>query len=120
MNLLICEYRELNDNHTEEVTIKLLECSIRALKKEMENLKNASFETFKKRRFITYLYASDNLTMLSTSVVNHEKWAFTLVREALIPRTWNARLRWLKVMDLIFFTKVDFMLIIMKKRITNN
>lgn len=100
MSLFICEYRESNNDHTEEVTIKLLECSIRALKMEMESLKNASFKTFQKRRFFSFLYANDNLT---TSVVTQEKWGFTLVREAAIPRTWNARLRWLKVMDLIFF-----------------
>ncbi|KAG1121494.1 hypothetical protein G6F42_012372 [Rhizopus arrhizus] len=51
--------------------------------------------------------------MLSTSVVSREKWGYTLVREAIVPRTWNARVRWLKVMDLIFYTKVEFVLIAM-------
>ncbi|KAI7907174.1 uncharacterized protein BX663DRAFT_528960 [Cokeromyces recurvatus] len=58
---------------------------------------------------ITNEYAS--LTMLSTSVVSQEKWGYTLVREAIVPRTWNVRVRWLKVMDLIFYTKVEFVLI---------
>ncbi|KAG1384772.1 hypothetical protein G6F61_000128 [Rhizopus arrhizus] len=104
---------EENDGHTQDVTIKLLECSIRSLKMEMENIKDASFEYYKKRRFFTYLYAGDKLTMLSTSVVSREKWGYTLVREAIVPRTWNARVRWLKVMDLIFYTKVEFVLIAM-------
>ena len=83
---------------------------------EMENIKDASFESYKKRRFFTYLYAGDKLTMLSTSVVSREKWGYTLVREAIVPRTWNARVRWLKVMDLIFYTKVEFVLIVKKKK----
>ncbi|KAL9537075.1 hypothetical protein MBANPS3_012105, partial [Mucor bainieri] len=103
--LLLESSGEDNSDHAEDVTIKLLECSIRALKMEMENVKDASFETFKKRKFFAYLYAGNKLTMLSTSVVNQEKWGYTLVREAVIPRTWNARVRWRKVMDLIFYTK---------------
>ncbi|KAG2234829.1 hypothetical protein INT48_006746 [Thamnidium elegans] len=86
---------------------------IRSLKMEMENVQNASFETYKKRKFFTYLYAGDKLTMLSTSVVSREKWGYTLAREAIVPRTWNVRLRWLKVMNLIFYTKVEFVLIAM-------
>jgi hypothetical protein len=58
---------------------------------EMEEIKNASLETYKKRRFFTYAYAGDKLTMLSTSVVSREKWGYTLVREAIIPRSWNSR-----------------------------
>lgn len=78
MYLFICRYREENDDHTQDVIMKLLECSIRALKMEMENVKDASFESYKKRKFFTYLYAGDKLTMLSTSVVNQEKWGYTL------------------------------------------
>ncbi|KAG1439643.1 hypothetical protein G6F56_012226 [Rhizopus delemar] len=104
---------EENDDHTQDVTIKLLECSIRTLKMEMENIKDASFKTYKKRRFFTYLYAGDKLTMLSTSIVSQEKWGYTLVREAVVLRTWNVRARWLKVMDLIFYTKVELVLIAM-------
>ncbi|KAI9270988.1 hypothetical protein EDC94DRAFT_682022 [Helicostylum pulchrum] len=44
--------------------------------------------------------------IFNTSVVNQEKESFA-------PKTWNARLRWLKVMDLIFYTKVEFVLITM-------
>lgn len=112
---MICKYSEENDGHTQDVTIKLLECSIRTLKMEMQGIKNASFESFKKKRFFTYLYAGDTLSMLSTSVLSQEKWGYTLVREAIIPSTWNARVKWLKVMDLIFYTKVEFVIIIKKK-----
>ncbi|KAG1055476.1 hypothetical protein G6F43_002576 [Rhizopus delemar] len=56
---------------------------------------------------------NDKLTMLSTSVVSREKWGYTLVREVIVPRTRSARARWLKVMDLIFCTKVEFVLIAM-------
>ncbi|KAI8094000.1 hypothetical protein BDF21DRAFT_489601 [Thamnidium elegans] len=104
-SLLFESSGEENDDHTQDVTIKLFECSIRSLKMEMENVQNASFETYKKRKFFTYLYAGDKLTMLSTSVVSREKWGYTLAREAIVPRTWNVRLRWLKVMNLIFYTK---------------
>ncbi|EIE90804.1 hypothetical protein RO3G_15515 [Rhizopus delemar RA 99-880] len=56
---------------------------------------------------------NDKLTILSTSVVSREKWGYTLVREVIVPRTRSARARWLKVMDLIFCTKVEFVLIAM-------
>lgn len=73
---------------------------------EMEELKEASLETYKHRRLYTFLYASKKLTMLSTSAVNEEKLGFTLVREAVVPRTWDARASWLKLMELISCMKV--------------
>lgn len=48
-HILICrnfKYRENNEEHKEEDTLKLLECSIRALKMEMEKMKTISFTTY--------------------------------------------------------------------------
>ncbi|KAI7888701.1 uncharacterized protein EV154DRAFT_304183 [Mucor mucedo] len=104
-SMLIESSGEENDEHRKGDTIKLLECSIRALKMEMEKMKSSSFTTYKKRKFISYLYARDKLTMLVTSVVDKDHWGFVHVRDALIPRTWETRLRWLKLFDLMLCTK---------------
>ncbi|RCH80004.1 hypothetical protein CU098_004771, partial [Rhizopus stolonifer] len=60
---------EDNDEHKKEDTIKLLECSIRALKMEMEKMMSF-FCYILKRKFLSYLYANDKLTMLITSVID--------------------------------------------------
>lgn len=100
--------REDNEEHKKEKTIKLLECSIRALKMEMEKMKSISFATYKKRNFLSYLYAHDKLTMLIISVIDKNYWGFVYVRDTLIPRTWDTRLRWLKLFDLMLCTRVYF------------
>ncbi|KAI7907218.1 uncharacterized protein BX663DRAFT_573460 [Cokeromyces recurvatus] len=99
--LLIESSGEEDTSHAKEDTLKLLECSIRALKMEMEKLKFASLNTFKARRFYTMLYSKDKLTMLSTSLVDSSRWGFTFVREATFPRTWNKRHGWLSVFELV-------------------
>lgn len=75
---------------------------------EMEKMKSVSFATYKRRKCLSYLYANDKLTMLITSVIDKDHWGFVYVRDARIPRTWDARLRWLKVFDLMLCTKVYF------------
>lgn len=73
---------------------------------EMEKIKSISFATYKKRKYLSYLYANDKLTMLITSVIDKNHWGFVYAREARIPRTWDTRFRWLKVFDLMLCTKV--------------
>lgn len=75
---------------------------------EMEKMKSVSFATYKKRKFLSYLYANDKLTMLITSVIDKNHWGFVYVRDARIPRTWDTRLRWLKLFDLMLCTRVYF------------
>ncbi|KAG1149348.1 hypothetical protein G6F37_007776 [Rhizopus arrhizus] len=96
---------ENSDDHAKENTMKLLECSIRSLKVEMEKVKFASLETFKKRRFLTCLYAKDKLTILATFLVNSDRWGFTFVREAVVPQSWVGCHAWLRVFELIFCLK---------------
>ncbi|KAG0748731.1 hypothetical protein G6F57_001159 [Rhizopus arrhizus] len=96
---------ENSDDRAKENTMKLLECSIRSLKAEMEKVKFASLETFKKRRFLTCLYAKDKLTLLTTFLVNSDRWGFTFVREAVVPRSWVGRHAWLRMFELIFCLK---------------
>ncbi|CEP19901.1 hypothetical protein [Parasitella parasitica] len=100
-SMLIESSGEDNEEHKKGDTVKLLECSIRALKMEMEKMKSISFATYKKRQFPSYLYAHDKLTMLVTSVMDKDHWGFVYVRDALIPRTWDTRFRWLKLFDLM-------------------
>ncbi|EIE76686.1 hypothetical protein RO3G_01390 [Rhizopus delemar RA 99-880] len=96
---------ENSDGHAKENTMKLLECSIRSLKAEMEKVKSASLETFKRRRFLTCLYAKDKLTLLATFLVDSDRWGFNFVREAVIPRSWVDRHAWLRVFELFFCLK---------------
>ncbi|CEG82487.1 hypothetical protein RMATCC62417_16553 [Rhizopus microsporus] len=100
--LLVESSGEDDGSHTSEDTLKLLECSIRALKLEMEKLKGASYKTFQQRRFLTCLYAGDKLTLMSTSLVDDNRWGFITVREAVIPRTWAGRYSWGKAFELLF------------------
>jgi hypothetical protein len=97
---------ENNEEHKKEDSIKLLECSIRSLKLEMQKKKPVSFSTYQKRKFFSYLFANYKLTMLTTSASDPDHWRFVYVREARIPRTWDTRFRWLKVFELMFCTKV--------------
>ncbi|CAO0793942.1 unnamed protein product [Mucor circinelloides] len=72
---------------------------------EMEKMKSISFASYKKRKFLSYLYPNDKLTMLITSVIDKNHCGFVYARDARIPRTWDIRLRWLKVFDLMLCTK---------------
>ncbi|KAI8371241.1 hypothetical protein EDC96DRAFT_86516 [Choanephora cucurbitarum] len=92
-SVLIESSGENNEEHKKENTIKLLECSIRALKLEMEKMKSVSFSTYKKRQFLSCLYTNDKLTMMVTSVVDKDHWGFVFARDARIPITWDTRLR---------------------------
>lgn len=91
--------------------MKLLECSIRSLKAEAEKMKFASLETFKKRRFFSCLYSKDKLTMVSTFLVDKNRWGFVFVREAIIPRSWECRYDWLKVFELMYCLKVNILIL---------
>ncbi|KAG2233146.1 hypothetical protein INT48_001639 [Thamnidium elegans] len=101
--LLMESSSEDNDVHLNEDTVKLLECSIRGLKLETERLPNASFETFKKRRFFTCCYSKDKLTLMSTFLADSEHWGFTKIRDAIVPRSRFGRSSWSKVFELTLF-----------------
>ncbi|ORE23042.1 hypothetical protein BCV71DRAFT_240699 [Rhizopus microsporus] len=100
--LLVESSGEDDDSHKSEDTLKLLECSIRALKLEMEKYKGSSLETFKQRRFLTCLYAGNKLTLMSTSLVDADRWRYITIREAIVPRTWAERYSWGKAFELMF------------------
>ncbi|CEI93020.1 hypothetical protein RMCBS344292_07265 [Rhizopus microsporus] len=106
--LLVESSGEDDEGHSSEDTLKLLECSIRALKLEMEKVNGASLNTFKKRRFLTCLYAGDKLTLMSTSLMDVDRWGFITVREAIVPRTWAERYAWGKTFELMFCLR-DFL-----------
>ncbi|CEG66980.1 hypothetical protein RMATCC62417_03467 [Rhizopus microsporus] len=106
--LLVESSGEDDEGHSSEDTLKLLECSIRALKLEMEKLKGASYKTFKQRRFLTCLYAGNKLTLMSTSLVDVNRWGFITLREAIVPRTWTERYAWEKAFELMFCLR-DFL-----------
>ncbi|PHZ17053.1 uncharacterized protein RHIMIDRAFT_243180 [Rhizopus microsporus ATCC 52813] len=67
--LLIESSGEDDDSYTSEDTLKL----------ETEEVKGASMETFKQRRFLTCLYAGDKLTLMTTSLVDVNRGRFVAV-----------------------------------------
>ncbi|KAI8886845.1 hypothetical protein K501DRAFT_176779 [Backusella circina FSU 941] len=67
---------EYSENNEELDSIKLLECSNRALKVEMEKTKSVSFDTYKKRRCLSYLYINNKITMLTTGIADKDHWGF--------------------------------------------
>lgn len=91
-----------------EETIKLLECTIRTLKVVMTKNGSASTNTFKKYKMYSCLYSTDKITMMSTSLVDKEHWGYVFVRDAHIPRTWEDRFSWVKVLELFLCLKVRF------------
>ncbi|KAI8880962.1 hypothetical protein K501DRAFT_190046, partial [Backusella circina FSU 941] len=55
------------------------------LKVEMEKMRSDSFDTCKKRRFLSYLYSNDKITMLAAGITDKNHWGFISVRETRIP-----------------------------------
>ncbi|GAA5800263.1 hypothetical protein HPULCUR_005689 [Helicostylum pulchrum] len=105
--LLMESSGEDDDAHTNEDTMKLLDCSIRGLKLETERLPNASFETFKKRRFFTCLCSKDKLTLMSTFMIDSKHWGLIKIADAIVPRHWFGRPSWLKVFELTLFLRAS-------------
>ncbi|KAI8887113.1 hypothetical protein K501DRAFT_212480, partial [Backusella circina FSU 941] len=96
---------EIDGEHTEEDTLKLMEATSRCLKNEMSQYLSASWETFGDRKVLAVQSVSNTITLLSTKRVDENKWCFVEQRSAIIPRDWNDRYHWVKVMELLIKLK---------------
>lgn len=92
--------------HSMEETIKLIECIIRILKVVKTKNGSASIDTFKKYKICSYLYSTDKIRMMSTSLVDKEQWSYVFVLDTPIPRTWEDHFSWVKVLELVLCLKV--------------
>ncbi|KAI9317181.1 hypothetical protein BX666DRAFT_152713 [Dichotomocladium elegans] len=100
--ILIERSGEKDGDHTEEDTLKIMECSHHCLKTEMDHLLYASWDTFTNRRILSIQCVSDKITLLSTRCLKTGKWCLVEVRSAIVPRDWRRRNSWARVMDLLF------------------
>ncbi|KAL1928331.1 hypothetical protein VTP01DRAFT_2687 [Rhizomucor pusillus] len=64
---------EIDDDHTMEDTLKIVEFSIQCLKLDMANHKLASFETSKKRKVLGLHYIGNKLSLLSTRALDKDR-----------------------------------------------
>lgn len=83
----------------------------RCLKNEMTKYQSASWSTFGDRKVLAVQSTNNTITLLSTKRVDGNKWAFIEQRSALIPRDWEDRLYWVKVIELLLKLNVSFFLL---------
>ncbi|KAI8139668.1 hypothetical protein BJV82DRAFT_240522 [Fennellomyces sp. T-0311] len=98
---------EIDDDHTAEDTLKIIECSIQCLQFDMANHKKASFATFLRRKVLGLQYVGNRLSLVSTGILDANRWSCVLVRSAVIPRTWRERWNWQKVFELLIKMNVS-------------
>ncbi|RCH80586.1 hypothetical protein CU098_007407 [Rhizopus stolonifer] len=67
----------------------------------MTKYQSASWSTFGDRKVLAVQSTNNTITLLSTKRVDGNKWAFIEQRSALIPRDWEDRLYWVKVIELL-------------------
>ncbi|KAI9492798.1 hypothetical protein BDB00DRAFT_764871 [Zychaea mexicana] len=99
--LIVESSGEIDNGHTIEDTLKIVECSIQCLKMDMISNKLASISTFQKRQVLGLHYVGDKLSLTSTKLLNNGRYSHVLLRSAVIPRTWHDRHNWIKVFELV-------------------
>lgn len=92
---------EVDGDHTEEDTLKLMEATSRCLKSEMGRYQSSSWSTFGDRKVLAIQVVNSTITLLATKRVEGNKWAFIEQRSASIPRDQEDRMYWTKVIELL-------------------
>ncbi|KAI9029616.1 hypothetical protein CLU79DRAFT_735019 [Phycomyces nitens] len=90
-----------NSTHTEEDTLKLIECTTNCLIYEMNQYRSASWTTFGRRKMIAVQSIKDKVTLLSSSKIGHNRWSFVEQRSTVIPRNWNDKWHIVKLVELL-------------------
>ncbi|KAI8970145.1 hypothetical protein BDF20DRAFT_889586 [Mycotypha africana] len=78
-----------NTSHTIEDSLKILECSVSALKKEVAHYKNASLKTFKRLKVYSLQVIRTQVTLSEMSLYDKNYWKFIEKRSAKLPTNWN-------------------------------
>ncbi|KAG1136842.1 hypothetical protein G6F37_011750 [Rhizopus arrhizus] len=97
------QYGAIKENtaHTIEDSLKILECSVSALRKEVAHYKNASLETFKKLKVYSLQVIKTQVTLSETSLYDKNYWKFIEKRSAKLPTNWNDRLCFVQYVELL-------------------
>ncbi|KAI7852719.1 hypothetical protein BDC45DRAFT_428652, partial [Circinella umbellata] len=90
-----------NTQHSMDDTLKQIESTSNALKRQINLYKCASYDTIIKRKIYGIQVIQNTITLTETSIMNPAKWRFVEVRSATIPTTWAMRYQMLKVFELI-------------------
>ncbi|KAI9476435.1 MAG: hypothetical protein EXX96DRAFT_596510 [Benjaminiella poitrasii] len=85
---------EVDGEHNEEDTLKLMEATSCCLKNEMGRYQSSSWLTFG-------ALINNTITLLSTKRVEGNKWAFIEQRLTFILLDWEDSMYWIKVVDLL-------------------
>ncbi|KAI8373758.1 hypothetical protein BD560DRAFT_434116 [Blakeslea trispora] len=67
----------------------------------MGRYQSSSWLTFGARKVLAIQAINNTITSLSTRRVEDNKWAFIEQRTALVPRDWEDRMYWIKVVELL-------------------
>lgn len=93
--------RSDNHKHICEDTIKQINNTINCLKLELINYRRASIGTIQKRKTFGIQFINEKMTLSETFLTEEKKWAFILVRTAVIPTTFSKRKQLIKVFELL-------------------
>lgn len=104
------KHSEVDGEHTEEDTLKLMEATSRCLKHEMSKYLSASWKTFGKRQVLAVQCVNNTITLMCSKRVERNKWCFVEQRSTIVPRDWNDRFFWVKVMEFLLKLKVNYTL----------
>ncbi|KAI8060120.1 hypothetical protein BC940DRAFT_361512 [Gongronella butleri] len=89
-----------NVAHTNGDTIKLIECSAMVLKMEAAARKECSFDLMQQFKDICLHLVKNQLTMSTTGLV-HPMYEHVQVRSARLPTTWQGRVLFVKIFELV-------------------
>ncbi|ORX49894.1 hypothetical protein DM01DRAFT_1271925, partial [Hesseltinella vesiculosa] len=89
----------------EEDTLKLMECTRRCLKTELNQIKYVSWKTYGQRSVFAIHAIGNKITLLSTQRLSPNKWSYIEMRSAKVPRTWADRFNFFRVFELLFTLK---------------
>jgi hypothetical protein len=92
-----------------------MEATSRCLKNEMGRYQSSSWLTFGARKVLAIQAINNTITLLSTKRVEGNKWAFIEQRSALIPRDWEDRMYWIKVVELLMKLIVSLLPLLLLK-----
>ncbi|KAG1043128.1 hypothetical protein G6F43_011734 [Rhizopus delemar] len=90
-----------NTTYTIEDALKILECSVSALRKEVTYYKNASLKTFKKLKIYSLQVIKTQVTLSEMSLSNKTHWKFIEKRVAKLPTNWNDQLCFVQYLELL-------------------
>ncbi|KAI8091726.1 hypothetical protein BDF21DRAFT_333073 [Thamnidium elegans] len=92
---------EVDGEHTEEYTLKLMEATSHCLKNNISRYLSASWTTFANRKVLAVQFINNTMTLLCTKRVEENKWCFVEQRSVVVPRDWEDRYYWIKVLELL-------------------